>query len=183
MLKGERVYLRPMERDDTEAVIRWRSDPETLGQLFSLLPHTREQHLQWYEDLQKRHDRLEFVIVETSSSQPIGTVRLSDIDLRSQKAEYGILIGETVQRGQGLAQEASHLLLDFAFDELNLHRVYLRVIADNQPAIALYERLGFRREGTLRDDVFKRGRFHDVLYMALLRDDWRQQSREEESGI
>lgn len=169
-----RVTLRPLAGDDADDVVRWRNLPDVHAQLFSDRPPTREEHLRWFQSLDDR--RREYVIEDSVSATAIGTVGLSQIDRRHRKAEFGIVIGEPEYRGKGFAWAASQELLRLAFDELGLHRVYLRVFADNQRAIILYERLGFVREGQQRDDAFKDGRFRDVVVMGLLEEEWRRRA-------
>jgi UDP-4-amino-4,6-dideoxy-N-acetyl-beta-L-altrosamine N-acetyltransferase len=167
-MDGQRVTLRRMTVADTDTVLRWRRDASVLTQLFSDAPPTREAHLRWLADVEARGDRHEFVIVERESRRAVGTIGLGQIDRRHRRAEYGVLIGEPDARGKGLAAEASRLLLRYAFGELGLHRVFLNVLADNEAALRLYERLGFKTEGCLRQHVSKGGRLRDVIVMAVL---------------
>jgi UDP-4-amino-4,6-dideoxy-N-acetyl-beta-L-altrosamine N-acetyltransferase len=155
---------------DTDDVVRWRSTPDILAQMFSDEPPTRATHLEWLAGIQARGNRQEFVIVECATGRSIGTIGL-EIDSRNHRAEFGILIGEPDARGKGYAREAGKLILRYAFDDLKMHRVYLHVLVDNEPAIKLYEALGFHREGTLRRHAFKRGVFRDVLVMAIVQSD------------
>ena len=174
MMEGECVVLRPMEAADADDVVRWRSDPSILGQMFADEPPTREGHLHWLETIQACGNRQEFIIIERAIGRSIGTIGLSDIDHKNLRAEYGILVGEADARGKGYAREASQLILRYAFGDLGLRRVYLCVFADNAAAIKLYEHLGFQIEGTLRQHEFKRGVFRDVVVMAILKDEWKQ---------
>ena len=169
MIEGERVQLRPMEEGDTDAVVHMRSEPSVLAQLFSDEPPTREGHLRWLAAVRARGDRQEFMIVDRASGRSVGTIGLSQIDRKHQRAEYGVLIGEADARGKGLASEASRLLLDYAFTTLGLNRVYLHVFPENEAAVRLYERVGFEREGLLRRHLYKNGRFRDVIVMAVVR--------------
>ncbi len=169
MIEGERVQLRRMGPEDAADVVRLRSDPDVQAQLFSERPPTVDEHLRWLADVEARGDRHEFMIVERTSGRSVGTIGLSHVDRTHRRAEYGVLLGETGARGKGLASEASRLLLDYAFRTLGLVRVYLHVLADNEAAVRLYERVGFVREGLLRRHVYKRGRFHDVIVMAAVR--------------
>lgn len=168
MIDGQRVQLRPLTLADTTDVVRWRSDPFVIENMFSDEPPTPESHTRWFEQLQLRGDRQEFMIVERATGRAIGTIGLSGIDRVHRRAEYGILIGEADMRGQGYARETSALILDYAFNELHLHRVYLLTFADHLTALKLYQRLGFQIEGTLRDHIYKRGAFRDVIMMAIL---------------
>ena len=170
MIEGARVMLRRMTVDDTDTVLRLRSDVSVLTQLFSDAPPTREAHLRWLADVEAGGDRQEFVIVERARELVVGTIGLSGIDRRHRRAEYGVLVASSAQ-GKGFAAEASRLLLDHAFESLRLRRVYLHVFPENQPALHLYRRLGFEPEGLLRGHVFKGGQFRDVLVMAIVRSD------------
>ena len=172
VIEGKRVNLRRMQAADADDVVRWRSNPAILQELFADEPPTCNGHLRWLVEIEKRGDRHEFIIVERVTGRSIGTIGLSDIDRQNSRAEYGILIGEPDAHGKGYGREASELILRYAFAELELHRVYLHVFADNVAAIRLYERAGFRLEGTLRQHALKRGLFRDVIVMALLKDQW-----------
>ena len=83
-----------------------------------------------------------------------------------------IAIGEAKQWGKGYGYEAMQLVLRFAFDELNLHRVQLTVFCYNKRAIALYEKLGFQREGIHREHLQRDGRRYDMYLYGLLRSEW-----------
>ena len=97
-------------------------------------------------------------------------IGLDHIDHRNQRAEYGrMLIAEPQQRRHGYARDATGTLLHYAFTNLNLNRVYLRVYADNAEALGLYERCGFEREGVEREAVYMGGRFRDLVLMSILR--------------
>ena len=168
-LHGKNVVLRPMRREDAEEIVRWRNAPDVHAQMFAADPPTMEGHMRWFDSLQKRDDKVEFVIVENSSGRPIGTIGLSNIDRVNHRAEYGILIGEADARGKGLAREASQLILKYAFEMLRLHRVYLHVFKENEPAIRLYRGLDFEQEGIMRQHALKDGKYRDVVVMGCVR--------------
>lgn len=169
MIRGKRVYLRPLEEKDTDLILKWRNDPEIMEKMISSHPISREEHLRWFHGLQKKNDRLEFVIVIINEEQPIGTVSLKAIDLQHSKAELGKLIGERKYRRKGYATEATKLLVEYGFKELGLNRIYARVLEHNEANIQLNKKLGFKIEGILQEDVYKNGTFVNVVLMALLK--------------
>lgn len=172
MLSSERIYLRPIESDDTDNILKWRNHPEIRRDLFSSEPVTREGHLQWLQKLIVSTERKEFIIIRKDGNTSIGTVGLSSIDFQNQKAELGIMIGETSEWGKGFATEACRLLLRFAFQELKFNKVYLRVFEENAAAVKLYEKLGFSKEGLLKEEIKKDGTYRNIFYMSFLKKDW-----------
>jgi diamine N-acetyltransferase len=125
---------------------------------------------QWYDEYLSRTDSLIFIIYLPDTNQQIGMVGLDHIDHRNQSAEYGrMLIDQPQNRGKGYAVDATITMLSYAFEDLNLNRIYLRVYADNVNAIALYERCRFVREGIEREAVFMGGRYRDLFLMSILR--------------
>lgn len=166
------IKLVPQTAEHTDAVLRWRRDPEILGQLCSERAPTREEHERWLKGL--GDSRREFVIVDTESGALLGTAGLSDISVQHGCAELGILVGEKSAWGRGIGKAATHALLVVAFDELKLHRVYLRVFPENLRAQRLYESVGFVREGEARECVRKDGRFRSLVLMSVLEREWRR---------
>ena len=168
MIRGERIFLRPVEQADLAHIVAWRNQPRVLAGLFSYRPISLAQQEQWFVSYLNKQDEMLFII-EVNNKTPIGTIGLTRIDFRNQRAEFGrLLIGDEAYLRQGYATEATLVLLDYAFSELNLHRVYLEVIADNEPAVRLYHRCHFQIEGRCRDAYFSGGKFHDVLVMGIL---------------
>jgi len=170
MILGERVRLRPIERDDLPRFVEWFGDPEVRRHLLVYLPFSLAQEKRWFENLLGRLERQEDLVlaIETSGGVHIGNVGLHAIDWKNRNAELGIVIGEQAYWGQGYGTDAIRTLLGLAFGEMNLHRVFLRVDADNGRGIRCYEKAGFRREGAFREAVFKEGTYHDQYVMSIL---------------
>jgi len=166
-LETKRLSLIPLEEEHTELIIKWRNDKDILFNFFSYMPLTRAEHLHWLNS--KPHDRIDLMIQIKKTSDFIGVVNLSNIDHRNQHCEYGILIGEKSFWGKGYAREATECILDYAFDVLNMRKVYLYVQKENERAIKLYTSIGFEVEGDFREEFFKNGRFVNILKMAKFR--------------
>lgn len=164
-LSAGEVTLRPLTAEDAEDVVRWRNRPDVAGEMFAD-PPTRSGHDAWFAGLQRRTDRLEFIIL--LAGRPVGTIGLSAIDLGAHRAEYGILIGEDAARGKGVAKTASELVIAFAFDVLGMTHLDLTLFADNDAARRLYEALGFVRARALEPRA-KGGRHRPVDLMTLER--------------
>lgn len=165
------MRLRPIERDDLPRFVEWFSDPEVRHYLDMYLPFSLAQEERWFENLQERLAKQEVVMltIETSDGAHIGNISLFDINWKDRHAELGITIGDKDYWSQGYGSDSIRTLLRVAFDDMNLHRVYLRVHADNARGLRCYEKVGFQREGTLRESVFRGGRYHDTYVMSILK--------------
>jgi diamine N-acetyltransferase len=170
MILGKKVRLRPVERDDLPRFVEWFGDPEVRRHLAIYLPFSLAQEERWFENLQGRLERQEDVLlaIETADGVHIGNLGLHGINWKDRSAELGIAIGEKAYWNQGYGTDAIRTLLGLAFRELNLHRVLLRVDADNARAIRCYEKAGFQREGTSREAVFSEGSYRDQYVMSIL---------------
>jgi diamine N-acetyltransferase len=170
MIVGTKVRLRPIERDDLPRFVEWFGDPEVRRHLAIYLPFSLAQEERWFENLQGRLERQEDVLlaIETADGVHIGNLGLHGINWKDRSAELGIAIGEKAYWNQGYGTDAIRTLLGLAFRELNLHRVFLRVDADNARAIRCYEKAGFQREGTSREAVFSEGSYRDQHVMSIL---------------
>lgn len=171
-MKHNNVMLRPMTEQDTDNVIKWRNSPSVMENFIFRTPLDREAHLNWYNNRVLTGDVAQFIIVDTDTDTDVGSVYLRDIDKQHKKCEFGIFIGEESCRGKGIGSSAAKLILDYAFQELKLNRVFLRVFAQNPRAIKSYEKAGFKHEGTFRDDVIIDGVAYDMVFMAILKEEW-----------
>ena len=115
--------------------------------------------------------KIEFAVLLLATGQLIGFGGLFDIS-RAMAATLFVGIGERDHWGQGHGTEATSLMVRYAFETLNLNRVWLHVYEYNRRGIRAYEKAGFRREGLLRQDTFRDGRYWDTVVMAVLRDEW-----------
>ncbi|MCB0154381.1 MAG: GNAT family N-acetyltransferase [Anaerolineae bacterium] len=172
MLKGARLTLRAIERDDLPRFVTWVNDPEVIHHLRVMVPLSLEDETAWYEQQRQDKTTLNFSIVITADNTHIGSIGLMKIDQHNQQAELGILVGDKSKWGQGYGPEAIGLMVDFAFRHLNLHRVYLLVDASHPKAVRAYRTCGFVEEGRLRDNIFRHGRFEDHLIMSILRSEY-----------
>lgn len=162
------IFLRAMDHGDTDLIIRWRNSDGVRRNFIYREDFTREGHEKWIRTMIDTGRAVQMMICDIVSERPLGSVYIRDIDRQHNKAEYGIFIGEPQARGRGIGTAAARLMLRYCFEEEGLHRVYLRALAGNRPAIRSYEKAGFVREGCLRDDVFVNGSYCDVIWMAVL---------------
>ena len=177
-LIGPTLYLRPLEKADAPMVMGWLNDPEVNRTLATCFPINLAFEEAFIEKSSPNDLRL--VIVVRESDKPIGVVGLHESDLRNRHAGFGITIGAKEEWGKGYATEATRLIVQHAFATLNLHRVSLKVYAYNPRGLHVYEKVGFQKEGVLRQDNFREGRYWDTIIMGLLREEWEARSRQGE---
>jgi RimJ/RimL family protein N-acetyltransferase len=164
---GDQIAIGPILPVDITRLFQWSDDVEELRCNESYRP------LNWYRQeafwLNAENDlsRCFFAIRGRSSADIIGFIQISRIDPIHRSALIGVHIGDRDQRSQGKGSEALRMAIDYCWNHLNLTRLTLSAFAENARAIALYERIGFRREGHFRDALFISGRWIDVIAMAL----------------
>jgi RimJ/RimL family protein N-acetyltransferase len=171
MLQGKRVRLRAIERSDISRCVAWLNDPEVIRYLTLYMPLSHEDEARWFEQY-LQDSRRKVLAIETETGEYIGNIGLEAIDWKNRCAELGIFIGEKAFWGQGYGTDAVRTLLRFAFEELNLNRVELRVFAFNERARRCYLHCGFVEEGRQRQAHYTEGRYHDVILMSILRAEW-----------
>lgn len=168
------VRLRPLEAKDLETCRQWVNDPEVARLVNRVLPVSAVEHAEWHKRLVADRSQVLFAIDVASGRRRrhIGNCGLKSIDQRAQKAELWIYIGEKRCWGKGYGSQATRALLRFAFQSLGLNRVYLYCPAYNERALGMYEKVGFKREGRFRQDIFMDGQYHDSIWMAILKEDY-----------
>lgn len=173
---GGKVYLRGIERDDLRGnYFQWNNDSIVTHYLErGLRPNYIENLEEEYEEIRKSKNDVVLGIVDKKKNILIGIIELREINWISRKSEYRILIGEKEFWGKDYGREATFLILRYAFDKLNLNKVWLGVNEENIKAVKLYERFGFKREGVLREDVYRNGKYYNVIRMSILRSEFKR---------
>ena len=162
----DRLELVPLDRPHLARTREWANDPELMRLMDRKQPVSPVEHEAWFASLPRRADCAYFAIETVDGRAHIGNVWLWDIDRRHRKAELRVVVGDRGARGKGLGAEAIDRLCRYAFEKLDLHRVYAYVLDINPSARKAFERAGFSLEGTLRDDRWAVDRFIDSYLLA-----------------
>ena len=169
---GEKVVLRAVESEDNAMLLSLINDPDTEMMLGgSSWPVSEQEQLKWFEHQERSRDVLRCIVALREDGKAVGTIILSDIDQKNATGHVHIKMSRNGGRGKGYGTDAVNTLVRYAFEELRLNCIYANILAYNDASIRLFERCGFRREGVLRQRVFKKGEFVDMLaYSKLVSD-------------
>ena len=171
------IALRELARADVQRINAWRADRGVLEGLAAPFRYIdQEVDEAWYDRYLANRGRDVRCAVCLPGGDAIGVVSLTNIDPVHRNGEMHLLIGDGKARNQGAGTAATIEMLKHAFDDLNLHRVWLTVLDTNAAARRVYDKVGFRVEGTIREGVFKDGRYHDQILMGLLAGEFRPSS-------
>jgi diamine N-acetyltransferase len=176
MYYSENLRLRAPERSDIPAFTEWINDPEVIDGLTIVYPMSSEDESRWFDHMVQQPLELHPWVIEVKEGdhwQAIGNCGFHDVDWRNSNAEFGIFIGDKNYWGKGYGSEAIQLLLKVGFEVMNLHRIWLRVKADNPRAVHSYEKIGFVHEGRKREAEYHHGEYIDMLLMSILRYEWK----------
>ncbi len=171
-LIGKNIRLRPMQKSDIELKIKWFNDPQINKTLVITEKFELDKSLKWFDKAVKDQSRRDFMI-ETLDGELIGLTGLMHIDNVHNTAEIYLVIGEKSYWGKGVMLEAEELLIGWAFDNINLHKITAPALAENVASIITMKKLGFEIEGTLRQEKFLQDRRVDIIQLGLLRDEFK----------
>jgi RimJ/RimL family protein N-acetyltransferase len=163
--------IRPEDVDDFYAVY---SNPEVMRYWSTPPLPNKDAASKLIDEIREgieRDEMLKWGIALRSNDKLIGSVTLFHMDRTHRRAEIGYAQGRAYW-GQGYMQEALNALLNYAFEILNLHRIEADVDPRNAASVRTLERLGFQREGYLRERWQVNGEIQDSFYYGLLRPDW-----------
>jgi len=174
-IQGEKIILRTFRREDAAAL--WNSmNNEEFNKLTGTHGNfTREQIDAYITRQISREDdsRASFVIaLPEDEMQALGEVVINEIDPDNHSANIRIAMFSDAHVNKGYGTEAMRLMVDYGFKHLGLHRISLGVYAFNPRAIRAYEKVGFKREGVLRDELYWKGEYVDGIIMSILEHEW-----------
>ncbi|MDR0978949.1 MAG: GNAT family N-acetyltransferase [Lachnospiraceae bacterium] len=170
-LVGEKVYLSPMNEEDSDKFVKWLNDFEVTdytGRTDMIITLSEEK--KWFENIGK--ENLQFAIVTLENDELIGTISLENINNIFRTAILGIFIGEDYARNKGYGTDAIKLMLDFGFNYINLHNIKLTVFEFNERAKACYKACGFVETGRRRKCMYVNGKYYDIILMDILQEEF-----------
>ena len=174
MIKGKKVGLRAVEKEDLPSLRDWRNIPEFRKHFREVRELSLTDQESWFESLQKTKDiNYMFTIVDLETQKPIGAAGLLYINWIIRSADFSFYIGDENKYigNDGIAKEAAELLIDYGFKNLNLHKIWMELYEfDNQKIDFFTKKFNFKQDGVLRDNCFEYGRYWDSLIISKLKD-------------
>lgn len=172
ILRGTRVTLRPVTKEDLPNYVRWFADTEVTRYLATRFPFSMQQEEEWFARMGEDRDNLAWAI--EADGAHIGGVGIHRLDWVNGTAITGTIIGEKRYWGQGIGSEAVALRTRYAFYELNLHKLNSETFLENPAIHRVLEKVGYRRVGVLRHEYWREGAWRDTVIWEVLRADWEQ---------
>ncbi|MDG4850637.1 GNAT family N-acetyltransferase [Peribacillus frigoritolerans] len=166
MIKGEKIYLRPILKKDIIFLNEWKNDEETYQYLGGgFMPTSIDQQEKWMDSMIDTSGNNKRFIICDNQNEPIGMVGLYDINWIHRTCEIGIYIGSKSAKGKGYGKEACELLEQFANENLNLRKIKLNVVSDNGAATHMWQSLGYEKIGEYKDERFIKGEYKCLILM------------------
>jgi RimJ/RimL family protein N-acetyltransferase len=175
-IESKRISLRWISEEDVDALFTIFSNPEVMRYWSTTPLGDRDAAVKLLEGIHdgfRRRTLLKWGIARRSDNALIGTVTLFNLDFTHRRAEVGYCLGRD-HWGNGYMREALNAVLRYAFEELDLHRIEADVDPRNKNSIRSLERLGFQREGYLRERWHVGGEIQDAFFYGLLRPEWKE---------
>ncbi len=164
--------LRPLALNDLDNIMSWVNDQEVIGKFKAFAaPKTKDEEKQYLEKLLASETDKVFAI-ESETGKYIGNIGLHEIGLKHKIARIGIILGDKACWGKGYGQSAIDALLKIAFEEYSLKNVWLMCYATNTRIQHIAQKLGFRKEGILKNSYFHKGEYHEMVKMQLSKQDY-----------
>ncbi len=171
--KGNKVILRPILEEDLPLFQIWVNDPEVTQYLARILPASMQDEKTWLERISKSAGSdVTLAIVDAENNKLIGSMGIHHINLSDGTATSGALIGDKDYWGKGYGSEAKMLLLEFAFHQLNLRKIYSEVIAYNKRSLEYSRKCGYIEEARLPSHYYRKGKYWDKVILAVYRKQW-----------
>ncbi|MHA1285664.1 MAG: GNAT family N-acetyltransferase [Promethearchaeota archaeon] len=172
-MKSFRVYLRALEPDDYKVTIKWRNDDEIWSMVGGPKYYvSSEYEKQWINNAIHNQNEIRLGICLKENDELIGLSSIIDIDWINKSAHCPSMIGEKKYWGKGFGTEARLLLLQFAFYERGFERIWALILENNISSLRMIEKCGYKKEGLLRNSVYKNGRFQNQVVMSILREEF-----------
>ncbi|HKM32286.1 MAG TPA: GNAT family N-acetyltransferase [Oscillospiraceae bacterium] len=165
-----KVELRSVTENELELLMNWRMRPDISQYMMNDVKLTMEMQRKWYEKLKTSDTQLRWIV--WVDDVPIGSIYLLEIDHKNKNAELGVFIAETQYRNLKMLLYIHWNLFDYVFSETDLHRLYGCIMEGNEGMIRFNIANGSEVEGTLKEHIYKNGKFHNLTYVGITKDRW-----------
>lgn len=178
-IKGDRIDLVTQNSKWVNLYAKWMNDPEVRRYARQMFPRSLDQIKKWFEPTKDEglRDFIVFNIYHKKDKRPIGSAGFSHINWLNMNANIWASIGESEYWGKGIVVEAAKLLINFGFTELNFHKIYAGVYSPNKRSLRATEKLGFKEEAVLKEEMYVDGKFVNSHRFALFKKDWLEQKK------
>lgn len=173
-LKSDKIFLRPLEESDAQQLLNSTENQELRYMTGTKGEFTLEQIKQHIKRSKENPSRYDFAICLVENNEMVGELSLNNIDEDNRTAGFRIAMSTIELTGKGFGTEATQLILKFVFEELKLNRLQLEVFSHNERGIRAYEKVGFKKEGVLRESLFYNGKYSDEIIMSIINREYEQ---------
>jgi RimJ/RimL family protein N-acetyltransferase len=169
-LKGDKIYLSPLTLEDiSDEYISWLNDSEVCSEnSHAVYPNSYEATLAYVKSAGKSKTEIVFAIKSKKNNDHIGNISVQKIDPVNRSAEIAIIIGNKKYWNKGIGSEAYRLVIDYGFRTLNLNRLSSGQTITNKGMISVCEKNGMKKEGLLREVLYKNGKYLDAVVYSIL---------------
>ena len=175
MFKNKKLKFRVIKKKDLDLLINLRNETSTWEMLknIDLIDHSKQ--INWFDKLKNDPSRKYFVI-ENLKNLFLGVIRMDEIDYINRTIRIGCDIIKK-ERGKGYGSQTFDLILDYCFNYLNMNKAWLEVVTYNKSALKLYKRKGFVKEGLIRKNIYRNGKYFDSILMGILKSEYKKTLR------
>ena len=164
------VELRALAADDKDRLLTWRNSPEVAAYMYTDHQIQADEHARWFAGIEGDARRAYWII--EMDGEPVGLANFYDIDRRNSRCAWAYYLAEPTVRGRGIGGYVELLMIDRAFGEFGLNKLWCEVLESNRGVVRMHQRFGFTEEARFRRHVLKNGVWEDVLGLGLLAEEW-----------
>lgn len=174
MYTGKLVKLRAYKKEDLALAQEYVNSAEIRQYMENNIPflYTIDNEEKWYESISPQNELYNFAIEVLETGEYIGGCGINGLDYKNSVASVGIFIGNPDYLSRGYGTDALKILVKFIFEEMNINKVRLHVYDFNARAQKCYEKVGFKKEAVLKEELFRHGKYHDVIQMSIFKRDY-----------
>ena len=170
------LQFRKIQQKHLEKIRLWRMSDDVTKYMYTDPEITPEDQKKWHRQIEQDFSRMDWGI--NVDGQDIGVVCLYDIDPLNRRCFWAYYLGEQAAKGKGIGKSVELNILSYAFEQLNLHKLCCEVFEWNDFVITTHQKYGSKIEGTFHEHVWKGGKYHNVVRMAIIRREWEQEVKD-----